>query len=63
MSVKEILGLEGLHISDEEVMRRMQEALAAGQEEVVFSAGAHTVRVRLGHTSLQGCMQDYEGYY
>lgn len=63
MSMKEILEREGLYISDEEVMRRMQEAMMAGQEELVFSAGAHTVKMRLSHTAPQGCMRDYEGYY
>ncbi len=63
MSMKEILEREGLYISDEEVMRRMQEAMMAGQEELVFSAGAHTVKVRLSHTAPQGCMRDYEQYY
>ncbi len=63
MSMKEILEREGLYISDEEVMRRMQEALMAGQEELVFTAGAHTVKVRLSHTAPQGCMRDYEQYY
>ena len=63
MSVKKLLGLEGLHIGDEEIMRRMQEAMVAGQDEVVFTAGAHQVKVRLNHISLQGCMRVYEQYY
>jgi len=63
MSVKKLLGLEGLHIGDEEIMRRMQEAMMAGQDEVVFTAGVHKIKVKLGHTALQGCMRDYEQYY
>lgn len=63
MSMKKLLGLDALPIGDEEVMRRMQEAFEAGQEEVVFTAGSHKVKVKLCHTSSQGCMRDYEQYY
>ena len=63
MSMKKLLGLEAMHIGDEEIMRRMQEAMVAGQEEVVFTAGAHHVKVKLCHTALQGCMRDYEANY
>lgn len=63
MSVKKLLGLEALPIGEEEVLRQMQEAMMAGQEELVFTAGAHKVRVRLSHTAPQGCMRDYEQYY
>ena len=63
MSVKKLLGLEALPIGDQEVLRQMQEARMAGQEEVVFTAGAHKIRVKLGHIALQGCMKDYEANY
>ncbi len=63
MSVKKLLGLEDMHIGDEEVMRRMQEAFEAGQDEVIFSSATRKVKVKLCHTSTQGCMRDYEQLY
>lgn len=61
--MKTLLGLDSFNISDEEIMRRIQEAYKQGNDEVTFSSGSKTKKVNLPKLSPDGLMKGYLNYY
>jgi len=47
MSLKQMLGLEHLTITEEEIIKIVENARTNNQEIIEFTAGSHTIRIKL----------------
>ncbi len=63
MSLKHILGLEAFPLTEEEVMRKIEDARRRNISEVVFSMPRKKVKVHLCTTNPSGLMTDWAEYY
>ncbi len=60
---KKMFGLEGFPISDEEVMRILNEAQLSRKETVEIVRGGQRRTIKIFNVDSAGCMRDYEPYF
>ncbi len=63
MGVKQLLGLEACDISEEEIMRRLQEASRREFPHVEFRNGGQVVRIKVHGVDPAGIMREEGMYY
>ena len=63
MGVKQLLGLEACDVSEEEIMRRLQEAARKQQHMVEFRNGPHRVSIKVSGVDSAGIMREDGMYY
>ncbi len=63
MSVKKLFGLESFSITDEEIMRRLEDAYRKHLHEVEFSSPNRRVKVKIKDVNKAGIMRGYWDYY
>ena len=64
MSLKKLLGLDTCPLSEQEIIKKIDEASKNKQEEIVFTCKNNKkVKIRLSQVSSMGLMNDYKEYF
>ncbi len=63
MTLKKLLGLEAFPLTDEEIMRKIEDAQQRHLSVVEFSIPTKRVKIKVTDVEPQGVMREYWDYY